>query len=306
MKKITYTKNSMLLKDLCSKLDDKFNIRSLPPDMPFSSLMPRVYSESGIDLNKYLETSFLNKFHGLMINNGGRIDKVYLGVFFSNELLEKIFSLNARDAMIFLHHPLDLESCGMGFLPIKEEYFDILSNNNLSVYVLHTPLDINKEISTTKSIGKAIGLRDTIEYCPNSIGFSGICGNLFKPLDFYDFIDNLKQIFGLEKINFIRKCNKIKRVGVIPGGGTSVSYIKETISLGCDTYLTGDFVNKIDNEYGRKQKKEFEEAVGKLQINLIECSHYATEELVLRKELSDFFNKINISTELIRQKNPWK
>jgi len=296
----------MLLNDLCLRLNDKFELKNFPPDTPFGQLMPDVYSKTKINLNEYLESDFLDKFNGLMINGGDRIDKVYLGVFFSNELLEKIFSLNARNSMIFLHHPLDLESSGRGFLPIKKEYFDTLLKNNLSVYSLHTPLDVNREISTTRSISNAIGLHDTVEYCPNSIGFSGICGNLEKPIDFFDFIDKLKNIFDLEKINFIKKNDKVQKIGVIAGGGTSVSYIKEAISLDCDTYVSGDYVNKINNEYGRQQKKEFDNAVDNLQINLIECSHYATEELVLRKEMMDFIKKLNLPVELIKHENPWR
>ena len=40
-------------------------------------------------------------------------------------------------------------------------------------------------------------------------------------------------------------------------------------------------------------------------MNLIECSHYATEKLVLINEMSEYFRKLGLFYEFIEQDNPW-
>ena len=71
------------------------------------------------------------------------VKKIYLAVFLSGEILDKIFQQNISDALIFLHHPMDMESSGRGFLPVEEKYFLKLKRRRISIYCLHTPLDIN-------------------------------------------------------------------------------------------------------------------------------------------------------------------
>jgi putative NIF3 family GTP cyclohydrolase 1 type 2 len=40
-------------------------------------------------------------------------------------------------------------------------------------------------------------------------------------------------------------------------------------------------------------------------MSLIECSHYATEKIVMEKELLDLIKLQGIDAEFIKQDNPW-
>ncbi|MCP4536319.1 MAG: hypothetical protein GY832_04160 [Chloroflexi bacterium] len=57
------------LDDLVTQLDLFFNIDRFQPDLPFSHLVPQVYAETGIEIEIVLESTFLERFYGLMAHN---------------------------------------------------------------------------------------------------------------------------------------------------------------------------------------------------------------------------------------------
>lgn len=296
----------MQLESLTHKLDTVFNIVSIPPDEPFSHVLPRIYDAAHIEFRRYTEAPFLQNFHGLMLKNGRIVNKIFLAVFLSDEVLDKIFAQNATDAMIFLHHPTDMESSNRGFLPIEEKYFLELQRCRISVYSLHTPLDIHPTISTSRSIAKVLKLQNIQQYNKCSSGYAGVYGVLVHEIPFNDFIDSLQDIFNITEVHCIQKFPMVYKVGVIAGGGAEVEYIKETIDLGCDTYLSGDYLNKVKTENSMRHRAEFEAIKDSLKINLIECSHYATEKLVLTNEMLDYFKGLGVTTEFIDRVDYWK
>ncbi len=131
-------------------------------------------------------------------------------------------------------------------------------------------------------------------------------GDLEKEIPFEEFIKRTLNVFDISKANYVKNSDVVSKIAVIAGGGSYVDLIIKARELGCDTYLTGDYINKIDNEYAKGQRNEFNEALPKLKINLVECSHYATEKIVLINEMKNFFENLQIDCEFIAQDNPWK
>lgn len=295
----------MNLISLCNKLDLVFDISNLPPDMPFSRSMPRIYDLQKIEFRKYLTTIFLEKFNGLMLKNSDDISNIFLTVFLSEEILDKVFSKNINNCLVFTHHPMGMETSNRGFLPASEKYFQEMKNRKISVYSMHTGLDINNVMSTSLSIANELNLKNLQRYNFDGLGYYGVCGEFLVEKKFNDFILILKTLFGIDDIHYESKFEYVKKIGIIAGGGADVKYIKETIALGCDTYLSGDYVNKITNEYSVKKRKEFEEIQDKLDINLIECSHYATEKIVILNDINRLFKKYGLKTDFVEQDNPW-
>ena len=296
----------MKLEEIVNRLDSEFDIDKIPPDDPFSRILPKIYDAFNINFRSYINPKFLESFHGLVLKNGDEINKVYLSVFFSGEILDKIFSQNITDALIFLHHPMDMESSDRGFLPMEEKYFLEMQRRKISVYALHTPLDIHKTISTSRSIAKTLNLKDIHEYNKCSVGYAGIYGTLSNKVRMDDFINTLKNVFNIDEIHYSQRFPDVYKIGIIAGGGAEVEYIKETIGLGCDTYLSGDYLNKVKTENSIRRRQEFEDIKDSLDINLIECSHYATERLVLINEMQNYFKNLGLTTEFIDRVNYWK
>lgn len=295
----------MELHKLTSILDDFFNIDKFPKDMPFSKVLPEIYSKKKIDIKKYFTKSFLNKFHGLMLKNGDFVNKIYGTVFLDRKVLNKIFLRNERDILIFSHHPMEDETSGAGFIALDEIYLKKMKELNISVYVLHTPFEMNKEISVTGSINNVLGLKNIIYSKNEPYEFLLPYGELPKKIKFEDFIEFLKNIFKIEKINFVKNREFVKKIVVLSGGATDIQFIKKAISLNCDTFLTGEYYNKIKLPFGDEERKIFDAEKDNFKINLIECSHYATEKLVFLREILELFKKIGIPYEFLEQDNPW-
>jgi len=123
---------------------------------------------------------------------------------------------------------------------------------------------------------------------------------------FDDFINTLKVIFNLNDVHYLQRFPTVHKIGVIAGGGAEVDYMKETMALACDTYLSGDYLNKVKTENSIRRRTEFEATKDSLSINLIECSHYTTEKLVLINEVQDYFKKLGLLTEFIDRADYWK
>lgn len=295
----------MKLSNIIEYLDNFFNIEKIPTDMPFSMSLPARYDNTVDDYKTFFTNSFLKNFHGLMIENDGIIDKIYTTVFLSEEILDKIFLSGDTNLLIFSHHPMDMESSGRGFLPLRREYLEEMKKKNIAVYVLHTPLDISDKISTSRSIANKLNLQNIQPYNECSIGFAGIYGTLPNKIEFEDFLEKMKELFGLQTIDFVKKSSEVYKIGVIAGGGADVEYIKETIDLGCDTYLSGDFRNNVKNDYSMKKREEYEKIKDSLNINLVGCSHYATEKIVIKNEITDLLKKFVENPIFVEQNDPW-
>lgn len=291
---------------IARQLNDEFNIRNIPPDEPFSRILPKIYDAAHIEFRRYVTDLFLQTYHGLMLKNGETVGKVYLAVFLSGEILDKIFAQDVTDAMIFVHHPMDMESSGRGFLPMEEKYFLEMRRRKISVYILHTPLDIHKNISTSRSIAKLLQLQRLQEYNLCFVGYAGIYGTLKNEVSFIGFINSLKEIFNLNEIHYLQRFPTVYRVGIIAGGGADIEYIKESMDIGCDTYLSGDYLNKVKTENSIRRRVEFEKTKDSLRINLIECSHYATEKVVLLNEMRNYFISLGLPAEFVDRADYWK
>ncbi|MDR6920537.1 Nif3-like dinuclear metal center hexameric protein [Chryseobacterium sp. 2987] len=120
----------------------------------------------------------------------------------------------------------------------------------------------------------------------------GMYGELDEPMEEKDFLQLVKEKFGLEMIRHSAFNNKkIKRVGVL--GGSGASGIRSALSKKCDAYLTGDI-----------KYHDFFLAESKMLI--CDIGHYESEQLVtqqLFEILSQKFSTFAISKS-IEKTNP--
>ena len=293
------------VREIVNYLDTFFNVHNFPPDKPFCNYLPEFYSKAKVNYKEYILPDFLATYHGLMIESSKNIRKVLGTVFLSREILKKIQKRGDENFLIFSHHPMEDETCDRGFLPLPEEYHVLIKKLKGSVYSLHSPLDLHDEVSPTASIVKSLKLVDKQKVSLSSNEFICIVGNLPHQIKINAFVRLLGKIFENPEIHFIKNVDNVKRVCVLAGGGSYPFLIREILNLDCDTYITGDYISKLQNEYGDLERKEFQKISTNIHINFIECSHYATEKLVLKNEISQLFKSIGIPYEFIEQNEPW-
>jgi putative NIF3 family GTP cyclohydrolase 1 type 2 len=295
----------MRLDDVTAELDAFFKIDAFQPDLPFSRLVPTVYEGTGIELETYLESRFLERFHGLMVRASQQVEKIYSIVFVSDEMVDNVLARGERDVLVISHHPLVMETSDRGFLPLSETSLVGMLKNGVSVYVLHTPLDVHKEISTSRALARELGLVELELYYKVRGGYAGVYGNLPAPVDFDVLVQRVRDVTDVPDVHFIRNREVVRRIAVL-GGGSNVAGIRQVEALSCDTLVTGTYYNQVQNEIGQRNREEFESIKNGLRINLLECSHYASEAVVMRRDIADFCTaRFGMACEFLPQDNPW-
>jgi dinuclear metal center YbgI/SA1388 family protein len=147
---------------------------------------------------------------------------------------------------------------------LKEACKEKLLEYNISHYFNHLPLD-DCEFGTNNSLIEKLGL-EIIEKTHKEDGF--FCGRIaeFKePIKFEDLVERIEITLEEPVQSWKFNDRKIKRVGLVCGGGGFTTDVREAVERNCDVYITGEKV---------LYTIQYAKFVG---INLIVGSHTFTE-----------------------------
>lgn len=295
----------MDLGDLTSRLDGFFDIASLQPDMPFSALVPSAYAQAGIDPRAHFQGAFLELYHGLMLRNSDAVQASYTSVFLSDEIVRKVVACAPPDSLLICHHPLVMETSDRGFLPLSIDSLYALRDAKVSVYVLHTPLDVHEDLSPSSALARGLELSHEGRFHQVDKGYAGVYGTLPRAVGFEDLLDRVRQVTGVADVHAICNRSQVRRLAVL-GGGIDADGILKVEALNCDALVTGTYWNAVQNEIGRRYREAFERVRGRLTINLVECSHYASEAVVIKTDMVDLMaTQWGLPCEYVPQDDPW-
>lgn len=289
--------------DLVARLDEYFHLERYSTD-DFAAIID-FCRETGIPIEDYATPQFLTRFNGLMLDNTDEVPQVFCLVFPSDEVLAEVASRAARGALIFTHHPMDMETGGRGLLPIAREWLDRLRVRRVSLYAAHAPLDCHQATSTSRSLAGAVGLRSDGTFAGYFGGHAGVYGRV-DPLPFDRFVERVKKACGVAMVQVQQAHPVVERVAVVAGGAAFPPLMEEAQALGCDTYLTGDWRVRHGGAWAEDFRPKFEEALKRIRLNLVGGSHYATESLVLRDEMVPYFQSLGLAAEFVPQSDPWR
>ena len=140
---------------------------------------------------------------------------------------------------------------------------EFLLRNDMALYAVHLPLDMNEKYGNNIAIATKLGLKDITpfgEYHGLKIGFKG---KLAEPLALADVEMRILEHGekSLARLPFGKE--KVETVGVVSGGAPEV--VSEAIKEGLDLFVTGDASHTV-----------YHEAL-EAGINVIFAGHYATE-----------------------------
>ncbi len=177
---------------------------------------------------------------------------------------------------------------GRGFIPIDPQTLQTIKDKKLSLYSCHAPMDTNRQIGTNEAIVQALDCMVIEEFLPYGLGFAGrICG--IKEISLDGFIEKLKQVFNIPYVDFGGQENEVvKKIALVAGGGTDVNDMKLAEQKGCDTYLSGEIFNRIDNDYGKNQFRQNRQFSNKTKMSLIGVSHAGSEFLVMKTQMKEW------------------
>jgi putative NIF3 family GTP cyclohydrolase 1 type 2 len=293
----------MKLAKMASELDSAFHVANFDESSDWKPFLPEGYGET---LAQYAAESFLEgTWNGLMLANSEEIDRVYLVVFPSQPVLDTILAWElkrgAPGAMIFAHHMTGFDPGGGGFQPIPEAQLEELKQHHISFYHCHAPLDCHPEISTSRALAEALHIRDLEPFSSYYGGFAGVHGRI-PASDFAAFAARAAQVCEIPclRADQLRHNGQpVAHIAILAGGGNEVDDLSEAESLGCDTYLTGQWWIYADNDYGREQREQMREFLAGSGLNIIGTSHDASERIVMRDKMVGWFRERGLDAKLV-------
>ena len=270
--------------DLCNQMENDFRL----------SICSDNWSE--MDMNEYVTNQYRERYMGLISDNSDSINYAYTAVFPSKIVLEKIVADNRREALLFLHHPMQWVMPDIPvFTDIPKDYLRKLKERNISIYNLHVPLDANGEFGTTYNFAKAVGIGMTdefYEYHGVNVGIIGTTECQTITL----LMQRFESAVGHEVVLYPYGAETIKdnRVALVAGGGNDAAVYPGLRERGINTYLTGIMNMKT----GYQPSIDGHNSAKENGINVLAGTHYSTEKFACMK-MVEYFSRLGISGEFI-------
>lgn len=274
----------MRAKDLYKRLAIDFDISNRADDW------------SEMDVNEYITPEYATRNIGLMTDTTDTVDYVYTAVFPSEKVIEKILSDGRKNALLFLHHPMQwMMPETPVFRDIPKHFLKRLKDQKISLYNLHVPLDANGPFSTTVRMAQALGIEmmeEFDEYFGVKVGVIGKtnCQTLTQLKDVFEFAVGhpvRRYVYGDEIIQ-----NQL--VGLVAGGGHDASVYPYLAERGINTFLTG----VASDVTGYQPTIEAHKLAKSLGINILAGTHYSTEKFACIAML-DYFKALGIPGEFL-------
>jgi putative NIF3 family GTP cyclohydrolase 1 type 2 len=280
------------LQRLVEDLDRLFELAGAEPDIAMSRHVPRVYAEAGVDWRRWATPEFADRFNGLMIRGRDEVGQVFAACFPSAEILEEWLARARPGDLLITHHPIDVRNghpdgrWAQGFVPIGSRHLAAITGRGLSVYAVHAPMDTSLAVGTAAAIVEALG--GTVESCfwPYGKGFAGrLCR--VPPLSSAELVAAARRIFRVDLVEVAgAQRSVIERIAVVGGIGDQVAEMAAAEQRGAQAWLTGEIHVRIEGDYGRRKYADVREFAADTTMTLVGVSHAASEQLVLRTQLS--------------------
>ncbi|MCL2404159.1 MAG: Nif3-like dinuclear metal center hexameric protein [Defluviitaleaceae bacterium] len=245
--------------------------------------------------DEYICANFKKRSMGLLCDFANDIHKVYTAVFPSDKALTKILDDNAKDAMLFVHHPLawDLSrDPNIAFYQINAKLLKEFKANNISLFNFHYPLDNYGQYSTSKTLASALGIAIEKPFASYNGAMCGIIGTTTCK-DIHELNARYAQAVGhkTKLYQYGESTIKNSRVGVCAGSGNDANVVKELVEHGINVLISG---LSVKNKYSHEAHcLEMEH-----NINLIGGTHYSSEKFACI-EICKYFCELGLAAEYI-------
>ncbi len=250
------------------------------------------------DVKKYLDERFPienacefdQNCVGLCVGNENcEVSNILLSLDLNLDVLNDAISKNCN--LIITHHPFLFNHIQkVLFNTEKGHIIELMAKNNISLYSMHTNLDVAKG-GVNDILADMLGIKD-IKIINNEASKDNFLryGNI-NEVSLKELALKVKDTFKLSGVRVLGDLDKkIRTIGVVGGSGAHNSDIYNAIKCGCDCYITGEVHlnnNQFADYYG---------------LSLIEVNH-GVEKFVfnyLIKEFKDKFKKLyNFNNEII-------
>jgi putative NIF3 family GTP cyclohydrolase 1 type 2 len=306
------TANAIPLDELVHALDEFYALHEWESDPAMSRFLPRVYRAIGIDHARILEPDFCRRTNGLMLRSGTTVSEVYCAAFPCPEVLQQLMDTAGGDALLFLHHPIDMEVSGVGFLPITPEDLRRLQARGVSIYACHAPMDCHDQIGTNAAIVQALGIEVQAHFSRYGNGYAGRIGTI-APATLEALVRKGRQVFGVDRVEIGgARPEPITRVAVVAGGGDDVADMREAERLGAQAYITGEWYTRTtpsdpeDRAWAEGNRAACQAYAERSAMAFLGFSHAASEYLVMVEQMAGYFQGLGLRVTCLPQSDWWR
>ena len=165
------------------------------------------------------------------------------GIILTLDLTKEVIieALKENCNLIISHHPFLFNPIQkVLFKSEKGEVIKLMCEHNLSLYSMHTNLDVGNG-GVNDTLAKLLGLNDI-----KIINDEATFGNYLRygkinEMTLRELAEYVKKTFNLSGVRVLGDLNKkIKKVGVVGGSGAHPSDIMMAVKSGVDCYITGE------------------------------------------------------------------
>jgi putative NIF3 family GTP cyclohydrolase 1 type 2 len=296
--------------ELVARLDAYFDVAAFD-ERSLSERLPPDYVPI---LTRYAASGFVQGgWNGLWLSNAETIERAYLIVYPTQAALDTVIAREVQrgptGALILAHYLAEPIDEPTGLRPIPEAQLAELREHHISYYVCHAPLDAHKEIGTSSALARALKVResDTFTIRDRRIGIQGLLG----PIGFHELAKRAADATGLPSLRYsgVRHNGRaVQRVAAI-AGLCSPEDLSAAQASGVDTVITGEWwpISSSGNGTQAPRRSALHDYLQTADLNLIGTSRYASESLVMRDLMPEWFRTwaAGVEPQFVPQEYPW-
>jgi dinuclear metal center YbgI/SA1388 family protein len=201
--------------------------------------------------------------NGLQVPGREEIASLVTGVSAGSELFER--ALDAGADAILVHHGLFWKGAPLALDRPARRRLQLLFDADASLLAYHLPLDAHLEHGNNALLAAAIGAEAWTPLATVPGPPIGVAATLpGEGVTVADLVARTrKAVGGREPLAFKRGPERIRRVGIVSGGGSD--YLTDAIAAGLDAFILGEPTERIMNQ------------AHEAGIHVLAAGHYATE-----------------------------
>ena len=213
-------------------------------------------------LDSYLQINEIADYgpQGLQIETDNRnVAKIALAVDSSPTVIQTAADWGAD--VLLVHHGIFWGGAQKISGPFGERVRSCM-RTGVNLYAAHLPLDAHREVGNNAILANLVGLENLEDWGKMKGTFLGLCGDV-RPKLLKDLVKKLDTALNTTSRVLQHGPSTVRKVAIMSGGGAGM--VEEAVSLGADTYITGETSHSqfwLASDFG---------------VNVIFSGHYATE-----------------------------
>lgn len=233
--------------------------------------------------------------NGLLLDNAKYLEQVYTATFSSTEVVDVLRSKDAKNALLFTHHPGPQHEEGKEGRGFTEQDLAFMKENKISHFSLHLPLDHINPYSPGICLARALNAVPYKSFFEEGGAIMGlICTINSATVD--EVLKEMEMITGhsCKLYNYGNRELSDGKIAISAGGAEGTEIYAELKSEGVNLFITGVGSPEIDwfvPSHVEAQKQ---------RISILSAGHYSTEKFALI-DICRFFEERGLTAQFIAE-----